>query len=83
MCLRVRARRLHRRGAFASLVKPCAACYRRRMNPLSDNMKGAALMSASMACFTVNDALMKALGQTVPFFQALFRTPAFLGQTLL
>ena len=29
-------------------------------------------MSASMACFTVNDAMMKALGETIPLFQALF-----------
>lgn len=38
----------------------------------ADNLAGAALMSGSMACFTFNDALMKALGETVPFFQALF-----------
>lgn len=41
-------------------------------NRASDNLIGAALMSGSMACFTFNDALMKALGATVPFFQALF-----------
>lgn len=38
----------------------------------ADNLAGAALMSGSMACFTFNDTLMKALGETVPFFQALF-----------
>lgn len=38
----------------------------------ADNLTGAALMSGSMACFTFNDGLMKALGETVPFFQAVF-----------
>ncbi|MEX5730275.1 drug/metabolite transporter (DMT)-like permease [Rhodovulum iodosum] len=42
------------------------------MTPLSDNMRGAALMMGSMAAFTFNDACMKALSDTVPFFQALF-----------
>lgn len=42
------------------------------MTPLSDNMRGAALMMGSMAAFTFNDACMKALSDEVPFFQALF-----------
>ncbi|SIO52515.1 EamA-like transporter family protein [Rhodovulum sp. ES.010] len=42
------------------------------MAPLSDNMRGAALMMGSMAAFTFNDACMKALSDAVPFFQALF-----------
>lgn len=42
------------------------------MTPLSDNMRGAALMMGSMAAFTFNDACMKALSGEVPFFQALF-----------
>ena len=53
----------------------------------SDNLIGAALMSGSMACFTFNDALMKALGATIPFFQAVFvrgclTTLALLGLAL-
>lgn len=38
----------------------------------SDNLRGAALMCASMAAFTVNDACLKALSDEVPLFQALF-----------
>ncbi|MBR9652213.1 DMT family transporter [Thalassovita aquimarina] len=40
--------------------------------PLSDNMRGALLMMASMAAFTVNDTFMKALAGAVPLFQLLF-----------
>lgn len=39
---------------------------------LSDNMTGAALMVASMACFTINDALMKFLSGEYPLFQLIF-----------
>ena len=39
---------------------------------LSDNMRGAILMMGSMTAFTLNDAFMKALGTTVPLFQAVF-----------
>lgn len=39
---------------------------------LSVNMRGAALMVGSMVCFTVNDALMKAVSADVPFFEAVF-----------
>ncbi len=39
---------------------------------LSPNLAGALLMMASMACFTVNDAFMKATDGAVPLFQLLF-----------
>ena len=42
------------------------------MTTLSDNMRGALLMVASMAFFTFNDACLKALGDEVPLMQALF-----------
>ena len=42
------------------------------MATLSDNTRGALLMMASMAAFTLNDACMKAVGQELPFFQAVF-----------
>lgn len=42
------------------------------MIPLTDNMRGALYMTGAMAAFTVNDALMKALGEQMPLFQALF-----------
>lgn len=58
--------------AKLALVSARRWCYARDMKVMSDNFRGAALMSASMACFTINDAMMKALGQSVPFFQALF-----------
>lgn len=38
---------------------------------LSPNVIGALLMVAAMACFTINDALIKATGGTVPLFQLL------------
>jgi S-adenosylmethionine uptake transporter len=41
------------------------------MANLSDNTRGILLMMASMACFTLNDACMKAVGQYLPLFQAL------------
>ncbi|CUH65785.1 phosphonate utilization associated putative membrane protein [Thalassovita gelatinovora] len=40
--------------------------------PLSDNMRGALLMMASMAAFTINDTFMKVLSGDVPLFQLLF-----------
>ncbi len=40
--------------------------------PLSDNARGAALMMAAMAAFTVNDTFMKALAGDLPLFQAIF-----------
>lgn len=42
------------------------------MATVSDNTRGAVLMMCSMAAFTLNDACMKAVGQTMPFFQAVF-----------
>lgn len=39
---------------------------------ISDNMKGAALMSGSMAGYTFNDACMKALSGSLPLSQAVF-----------
>ena len=47
----------------------------------SDNFRGAALMVGAMAAFTFNDACMKALGQDMPLFQALFLRG--IGTTLL
>lgn len=37
----------------------------------STNMRGAALMTGSMAAFTVNDTFVKLLGESLPFFQFL------------
>jgi S-adenosylmethionine uptake transporter len=39
---------------------------------MSDNARGAVIMMAAMAAFTLNDAFMKALSGTLPLFQALF-----------
>jgi S-adenosylmethionine uptake transporter len=39
---------------------------------MSPNIIGASLMMASMACFTLNDALIKATGGDLPLFQLLF-----------
>lgn len=39
---------------------------------LSDNMKGAALMSGSMAGFVLNDTFMKLVGNDVGLFQSVF-----------
>ena len=41
------------------------------MAPISDNTRGALLMMASMAAFTLNDTFMKALSDELPLFQAL------------
>ena len=38
---------------------------------LSDNMRGAGLMVASMTAFTINDMFVKLLGDHLPFFQFL------------
>lgn len=42
------------------------------MPPLSDNMRGAVYMVASMAGFSCNDALIKSVSDQLPLFQALF-----------
>ncbi len=48
---------------------------------MSDNLRGAALMVASMTSFTVNDTFVKLVGDEVPFFQfLLIRT---IGASLL
>lgn len=39
---------------------------------LSDNMRGALFMMASMAGFSVNDALLKSVAGALPLFQAVF-----------
>jgi len=39
---------------------------------LSVNIRGAALMTVAMVCYTVNDAFMKSLSAEVPFFEAIF-----------
>ena len=39
---------------------------------LSDNLRGALLMTGGMTAFTVNDAFMKLLSVDLPFFQLLF-----------
>ena len=38
----------------------------------AENVRGALLMSAAMAAFTVNDTFMKALGAHLPLYQAVF-----------
>ena len=42
------------------------------MPALSANLRGAALMSAGMFFFTINDAFMKGLSDELPLFQAVF-----------
>ncbi len=42
------------------------------MAPVSDNLRGAFFMMASMAAFTFNDACMKALSDEIPLAQAVF-----------
>lgn len=42
------------------------------MASLGDNTRGALLMMAGMAAFTVNDAFMKAMSDELPLFQAIF-----------
>jgi drug/metabolite transporter (DMT)-like permease len=39
--------------------------------PLSDNLRGAAFMCAAMAFFSVNDAFMKKITQTMPLFETI------------
>jgi S-adenosylmethionine uptake transporter len=42
------------------------------MGGMSDNLRGAVLMTVGMACFIVNDAFVKAALTHLPLFQALF-----------
>lgn len=39
---------------------------------MSDNLRGALLMMAAMAAFTLSDAMMKAVTETLPLYQAIF-----------
>lgn len=39
---------------------------------VTDNMRGALFMVGSMTAFTINDAFMKALSDSLPLFQAIF-----------
>ena len=39
--------------------------------PLSENLRGILLMCASMAAFTINDAFMKSVTQTLPLYQTI------------
>ncbi len=39
---------------------------------MSDNLRGALMMMAAMAAFTLNDSLMKLLSGELPLFQAMF-----------
>ena len=39
---------------------------------MSPNLLGALLMMASMACFTINDAFIKATDGALPLFQLIF-----------
>jgi drug/metabolite transporter (DMT)-like permease len=41
------------------------------MMPLSDNLRGALYMNVAMAAFTLNDAGMKAVTQSLPLFEAI------------
>jgi len=50
---------------------------------MSPNTIGALLMIASMACFTINDTLMKSTGGVVPLFQLLFLRGAITSVLIL
>ena len=49
--------------------------------PLSPNLRGVLYMTLSMAAFTLNDACVKLVGETVPLFQVIFLRG--LGTTIL
>ncbi|MBF9047930.1 EamA family transporter [Rhodobacterales bacterium LSUCC0031] len=49
--------------------------------PLSPNVRGALYMTLSMAAFTLNDACVKLVAETVPLFQVIFLRG--LGTTIL
>ena len=49
--------------------------------PLSPNLRGALYMTLSMAAFTLNDACVKLVAETVPLFQVIFLRD--LGTTIL
>ena len=50
---------------------------------LTDNAKGALLMSASMAGFVLNDTMMKSLSGEVPLFQAILVRGLFASSVIL
>lgn len=52
-------------------------------NTQRDNLRGSAMMCASMAGFTVNDAFMKVVLQALPFYQALFLRAVIVGVLLV
>ena len=49
----------------------------------AENVRGALLMTAAMASFTVNDAFMKALGAHLPLYQAVFMRGLLVTAALL
>jgi S-adenosylmethionine uptake transporter len=50
---------------------------------MSPNLAGALLMMASMACFTLNDTLLKFTASTVPLFQLIFLRSAVTSALIL
>ena len=55
-----------------ALVSRFIGCYRFAMTRISDNARGALVMSLSMVAFTSNDTCMKLLSGDLPLFQAIF-----------
>jgi drug/metabolite transporter (DMT)-like permease len=53
------------------------------MKALSANVRGAALMVASMAGFAINDALVKTLADTMPVYQVMFLRGLFASAFLI
>ena len=53
------------------------------MRALSANVRGAALMVASMAGFAINDALVKTLADTMPVYQVMFLRGLFASAFLI
>jgi len=53
------------------------------MRALSANVRGAALMVASMASFAINDALVKTLADTMPVYQVMFLRGLFASAFLI
>ncbi len=55
------------------LVEPVLrGCYGLHMHSTQENIRGAVLMMATMAAYTLNDACMKALGGRLPLFESVF-----------
>jgi len=53
------------------------------MRALPANVRGAALMVASMAGFAINDALVKTLADTMPVYQVMFLRGLFASSFLV